>query len=73
MTDAPAIELKSVADVLALLSSTATDTRRGALDSKTANCLGYLASVGLRAITGADFEERLQALERLAQQQRQRA
>lgn len=71
IADADPVEMKSVSDVLKLLSTTATDVRRGAVDCKTANCLGYLASVGLRAIVGADFEERLEALEKQAQQRRQ--
>jgi hypothetical protein len=68
MTNTEPVELKTVSDVLQLLSTTATDVRAGAADSKTANCLAYIASVGLRAIVGADFEERLAVLEKLAQQ-----
>jgi hypothetical protein len=64
-----AAKLQSVADVLTLLRETIDDVRQG-MDSKTANCLAYLASVGLRAITGEKFEERLAALEAQAAQRR---
>ena len=67
------IALKTVADVLQLLSTTATDVRMGNVDSKIGNCLTYISTAALKAITGADFEERLQALEKLAQQQQRRA
>jgi hypothetical protein len=65
--------LETAADILQLLSVTATDTRNGALDCKRANALGYLISIALRTITASDFEQRLEALERLVQQQPRRA
>jgi hypothetical protein len=73
MADAPAITLRTVSDVLGALEGAATDARRGAMDCKLANAVGYLASIALRAIVASDFEERLSRLEALAQQQQRRA
>jgi hypothetical protein len=70
VTSTEDVSLESVADVLKLLAQTATDVRKDAIDPKRANRLAYIASVGLRAIEGADFEARLQRLEALAQEKK---
>jgi hypothetical protein len=44
------ITLTNARDVLSLLSATASQVRRGELDSRVGNCLCCIASVALRAI-----------------------
>jgi hypothetical protein len=62
---APDLELKAVSDVVKVLGESINQTRRGELDPKVANAVGYLASVLLRALQGETQEMRLQALERV--------
>ena len=55
--DAPRLPLASIADVLTLLEATANEVRRGQLETRLANCVGYLCSValnGLAQIPGPD-------------------
>jgi hypothetical protein len=65
--------IKDSAGVMKLLSDSIAQLQVGSIDSKLANAVGYLASVLLRAIQGHEMEARLEALERLAEQQRGRA
>src|SRR5262245_60717668 len=60
---APALPLKSVADVVAALGQTINQVRTGRLAVNVGNCLGVLAGVLLKAIEGGDLEQRLVALE----------
>jgi hypothetical protein len=55
--DTPHKALASVTDVLSLLEATANEVRRGQLETRLANCVGYLCSValnGLAQIPGPD-------------------
>jgi hypothetical protein len=61
--DAPDLLLTSVADVVALLGQTINQVRRGELDPRVGNAVGYLGSVLLRAIEGGELERRIAALE----------
>jgi hypothetical protein len=61
--DAPDVPLKTVADVVALLAETINQTRKGALDPKVSNAVGYLGSVLLRALQEHEMEQRLAVLE----------
>jgi hypothetical protein len=65
--DAADLPLRTVADVTTLLALTINQTRRGQLDAKISNAVGYLASVLLKAMETSEVEARLAALE--AQQQ----
>lgn len=60
---APTRRLGTAADVTDLLAETINQVRRGELDPKVANSVGYLASVLLRAIEAGALEERLARLE----------
>jgi hypothetical protein len=57
--------LESVADVVALLGKSINETRKGVIDVKVANAVGYLGTVLLRALESADLEERLARLEEM--------
>ncbi|HUU11390.1 MAG TPA: hypothetical protein VM431_12765 [Phycisphaerae bacterium] len=57
--------LSSMADVIALLGLTINQVRRGELDPKVANAVGYLAATLLRALEQGDIEKRLAELETL--------
>jgi hypothetical protein len=62
-SDAPDLPLQTVGDVTRLLADTINQCRRGQLDPRVGNCLGYLASVMVRAIEGSETERRLAAIE----------
>jgi hypothetical protein len=49
-TDTLIRPLTSVADVLNLLEATAHEVRSGQLETRTANCVGYLCSVALNGL-----------------------
>jgi hypothetical protein len=60
----PESSLKSVADVVSLLAATVNQVRRGELDPRFANCVGYLSGILLKALETEDIEARLVSLER---------
>lgn len=55
--------LKSVDDVTKLLADTINDLRSGAIDSRLANTVGFLAGGMLKALQQGDMEGRLRAME----------
>jgi hypothetical protein len=61
--DSPDQQIETVRDVCDLLSTTINDVRKGRLDPKIANTVGYLASVLVKAMEVGDLEERLAMLE----------
>ena len=61
--DTPDHPLGNTNDVSALLGDSINRLRRGELDPKVANAMGYLASVLLRALEQGPLEERLAKLE----------
>ena len=62
-TDTPDHPLASPKDVSDLLAHSINQLRRGQLDLRIANGIGYLASVLLRALEQGPMEERLAHLE----------
>jgi hypothetical protein len=62
-SDTADVPLATVADVVKLLGQTVNETRKGQLDVKVANALGYLLSVALRALQDSDLEKRIAVLE----------
>jgi hypothetical protein len=66
--------LKTTADVVRLLGQTINQTRRGELDPKVANAVGYLASALLRAImpdeTARQIDELREQIEALKGERR---
>lgn len=61
--DTPDRPLGNTKDVSALLGDSINRLRRGELDPKVANAVGYLSSVLLRALEQGPMEERLAHLE----------
>jgi hypothetical protein len=55
--------LTSLANVSALLADTICRVRKGTLDAKLANTVGYLAGILIRSIEGGEMEHRLAVLE----------
>ena len=59
---APDLPVRTVTDVVALLAESINQTRKGGLDPKVANAIGYLSSVLLRALQDSDLAEQLAEL-----------
>lgn len=57
------IDIQEPSGVLELLNDTVRRVRAGSMSVKTANTLGYLATVYLRAFEVTKLEERVKALE----------
>jgi hypothetical protein len=55
--------LRSVSDVRALLEETINQVRQGKLDLRSANALGFLAGILLKALEKGRIEDRLAHLE----------
>lgn len=70
--DTPDIPLDSVTAVVGLLGTTINQVRRGELDSKQANAVGYLAGVLLRALQDSELAEQIEELRRQVEEVRQR-
>jgi len=62
-SDTPNAKIKSADDVVGLLSETINQVRRGEVDPKIANAVGYLSGIILRAREQGDIEERIVELE----------
>jgi hypothetical protein len=62
-TETPDRPLTGVQDVVALLGETINQVRRGQIDPKVSNAVGYLAGILLKALEQGDLEQRLAALE----------
>jgi len=67
--DTPDVPLSSATDVVGLLGQTINQVRRGEVDPKVANTIGYLSSALLRALEVGDLEERLTELETIVKHQ----
>jgi hypothetical protein len=63
--DAPDIKIVDCRDVARLLSETINQVRKGELDPRVANAVGYLANVMIKAVEQGDLETRLVELESL--------
>jgi hypothetical protein len=62
-TDTPGIKLENASDVSALITDAINHLRRGQLDPRIANGVGYLASVLLRSHEQGLMEQRISNLE----------
>lgn len=63
--ETPDAKIEDPRDALALLSVTISQVRRGEIDPRVANCIGYLAAIAIRTFEQRDFETRIEKLERL--------
>jgi hypothetical protein len=61
--ETPDAPLDTVGDVSRLLGQTVNQVRRGDLDPKIANAVGYLTGILLKALEVGEVERRLEALE----------
>jgi len=60
---APDINVEDCQDVVRLISETINQVRKGQIDPRVANAVGYLANVLIRAVEQGKMEERLSELE----------
>ena len=63
--DAPDVKVEDSAGVVKLLSETINQVRRGEIDPRVANAVGYLANIVLAATSQGELESRLAELESL--------
>ena len=68
---APDVKVESCQDVVRLISDTINQVRRGELDPRVANAIGYLANVLIKAADQGDHEQRIKDLEAVIKRQRQ--
>jgi hypothetical protein len=61
------LPLSQVGDVGVLLALTINQTRRGELDPKVANAVGYLASVQLKALSESDLARKVDQLQEMVE------
>jgi len=61
--DAPDVQVETCQDVARLLSATINQVRKGELDPRVANAVGYLANIFIKAIEQGDMEKRIEDLE----------
>lgn len=61
--DAPDVKVESCQDVVRLVSDTINQVRKGDIDPRVANAVGYLANVLIRAVEQGDMERRIAELE----------
>jgi hypothetical protein len=61
--DAPDVRLESPEDIERLVAETISQVRRGQLAPQTANSVGYLVNILLKAKEVGDLDERLSKLE----------
>ena len=59
----PDIQLDSAQDVVRLIAETISQVRRGDIDPRIANAVGYLSGVALKAREQGELEDRLKTLE----------
>ena len=59
----PDARIEGADDVVSLLSDTINQVRRGDIDPRVANAVGYLANILLKAKELGDLEDRIKALE----------
>jgi hypothetical protein len=64
---APDISIRDCKDVMALLSETINQVRKGLIDPRIANSVGYLANQLVRVFEQKDLEDRIEKLEQSIQ------
>ena len=69
--DAPDVKVEDGADVVKLLGATINQVRRGEIDPRVGNSVGYLANIILAATGQRELESRLAELETLVKSRRQ--
>ena len=69
--DVPDVIVEDGADVVKLLGATINQVRRGEIDPRVANAVGYLSNIVLAATGQRELESRLAELETLVKNRRQ--
>jgi hypothetical protein len=69
--ETPDFELRKVRDVVALLGMTINQVRRGQIDPRISNAIGYLSVTLLKALEMGSLEARVSALEAATRSQLQ--
>lgn len=59
------IKIKDSRDVIALLSETINQVRKGQLDPRIANSVGFLAGITIRVLEQNQLEDRIEKIEQL--------
>ena len=72
-TNAPDVKVEDGADVVKLLGATINQVRRGEIDPRVGNSVGYLANIVLAATGQRELESRIAELESLVKNRRQSA
>jgi len=62
---APDVKIEDSGDVITLLVQTINQVRKGQMDPKAANAMGYLANIIIKALEQNNFETRIEQLEAL--------
>jgi hypothetical protein len=68
--DSPDLRLRNATDVVVLLETTVNQVRRGQIDIRLANAIGFLSGILLKATDAADMEARLEEVERIVSNER---
>jgi hypothetical protein len=71
--DVPDVKVEDGADVVKLLGATINQVRRGEIDPRVANAVGYLSNIVLSATGQRELETRLAELETLVKNRRKSA
>lgn len=66
----PDVKVEDSQDVVRLISETINQVRKGQIDPRVANAVGYLANVLIRAVDQGEMEKRLDELEALVKRPR---
>jgi hypothetical protein len=61
--DAPEVKIETCKDVVSLLAETINQVRKGEIDPRIGNTVGYLANVFIKAVEQGELEKRIEALE----------
>jgi hypothetical protein len=68
---APDVKIEDCGDVVALISETINQLRKGMVDPRVANSVGYLANVLIKAFEQDELETRIERLEALIERRNQ--
>lgn len=71
-SDADELRIDSSSDLLTATVQTINEVRRGEIDPKTANCVGYLLNVAGKALEAVELRKEIDELRRRVEQQKAR-
>ena len=67
---APEVKVEDCGDAIALIAETINQVRKGQIDPRVANSVGFLANILIRAVEREKLEQRIEHLEELLKVQR---